>query len=293
MALINNLWVHVIDESWQEAISSTSHPVEKGIEITDTVRRNPVELSISGKIVDAGNKKATDIVAKLKELMNSGSLITYKGRKTASDLQIQSFSTSHPNTVWGGCDFDMSLKEVRIAKKAYTPKQTTAPAKTATTTTTTVTATSIKVGSIVVFKGGNVYVSSDAKKAAAKRGRSTCKVTNINNKSWAVHKYHLISTDGKKVYGWVNESDIEGVSSASKTAATTKSGTQQVSSGTGKAVYHTVKKGNTIWTLVNKTYKELGTTVQWVIDKNPSAFSKKGDPKTLQIGKKLLMGYKK
>ena len=288
MALINNLYVQVTDESWDRSLDSTSHPVEKGLPITDTIKNKPIELSLSGNIVNVGNMKASEILSKLQDLKNKGSLINYSGRGTAANLQIQSFNTSHPNTIWGGCEFDMSLKEVRIAKKAYTPIQAASPAK----TSTTISAADIKVGSIVVFKGGNVYVSSDATKAASTRGRSTCKCTKISNASYSVHKYHLISTDGGNVYGWVDLANIESSANTSNTNATTKSGTQQVQNGSGTAVYHTVKKGDTVWALVNKNYKELGKSVQWVIDNNPSAFSRKGDPKTLQIGAKLLMGYK-
>ena len=74
---------------------------------------------------------------------------------------------------------------------------------------------------------------SDAKKAAATRGRSTCKITiapdtnKVLNNSWAIHKYHLISTDGKKVYGWVDKENIEGTGSTG-TSGTTNGGTQQV-----------------------------------------------------------------
>lgn len=288
MALINNLWVHVTDESWNNDVDSTSHPVEKGIEITASVRRNPTSLSISGKIVDVDKTKATTILSKLKELMKNGSLITYSGRQKASNMQIQSFETSHPNTVWGGCNFSMSLKEVRIAKSAYTPKAS----KAAKTTTSKAVSSGLKVGAKVVFKGGPVYKSSDAKKAAATRGRSTCKVTIINTKSWAVHQYHCISTDGKKVYGWVDKKNLEAATTSSKTKGTTKSGTQQTQKGSKTKVYHKVKKGDTVWKLVNKTYKELGKSCKWVIDNNPSAFSKKGDATTLIVGKKLLMGTK-
>ncbi len=66
----------------------------------------------------------------------------------------------------------------------------------------------IRIGDIVQFKGGSVYVSSTAKNATATKGASRCKVSNIYNKG--THKYHLISKDGKGVYGWVNASDIEG-----------------------------------------------------------------------------------
>ena len=124
MALINNLYVFVEDESVVLDAETTSHPVEEGIDITDHVQRKPVELSISGKIVDHGDTKASDILAKLKALQKSGSLIYYLGRNSMTNMQIQSFSTSHPYTIWGGCDFSMILKEVRIAKPAYVEKVT-------------------------------------------------------------------------------------------------------------------------------------------------------------------------
>ena len=204
MALINNLYIFVESEDVTRDVESTSHPVEKGVEITDHIQRTPEELSLSGKIVDYENMKASDILDKIQSLKNSGSLITYVGRNALSNLQIQSFSTSHPYTNWGGCDFSMTLKEVRIAKPAYT-------------------------------------------------------ATKQNN-----------------------------------------GGTQQVSKGENENVYHTVKKGDCIWNLVTKQYKSLepkfSSTMkkcEWVMEQNQSAFSRKGDFRTLQIGKKILIGYRK
>lgn len=205
MALLNNLYVFVdgSGENVTHDVESTSHPVEKGSDFTDHVRRNPVELSINGKIVDSNGMKASEILAKIKELQKSGSLITYIGRNSFTNMQIQGFSTSHPNTNWGGCDFDMTLKEVRIAKPAYTAQKN-------------------------------------------------------------------------------------------------KGGTQQVDKGENENVYHTVKKGDCIWNLVTKQYKSLepkfGTTMkkcEWVMEQNQSAFSRKGDFGTLQIGKKILIGLRK
>lgn len=203
MALLNNIWIHVIDEKVGRNIKSTDHPCEKGIDITDNVKREPVTLSISGKIVDTDTLKSHEALAKIYELENKSSLIAYSGRNILKNMQIQTFNSTHPNTNTGGLDFDMELKEVRIAQNSYS-----------------------------------------------------------TNKE------------------------------SGKTKASEKAGTQQVSKGTGNAVYHTVKKGDNVWTLVNKNYKELGSTVKWVIDNNPTAFTRKGDAKTLKIGAKLLMGYK-
>lgn len=293
MAILNGMYIHVVDETLTGDVKTTSHPVETGIPMTDTVKPEALIVSLSGKIVDYGDMTSAQVQAKIKSLRDTGSLVEYRGRNVASSVQIKSFETKHPNTNHGGADFTMELKKLRIAKSAYAPKKTSTTARKKTTkkSTAAVQAT-VKVGSVVVFKGGSVYASSDAKKAAATRSRSTCKVTKITTASWAVHKYHLISTDGKKVYGWVDLANIEGAEPTS-TSGKTNAGTKQVkSTSTKKAVYHTVKRGDTVWALVNKSYKNLSTTVNAVIKNNPKAFSKKGDASTLKVGAKLLMGYK-
>ena len=287
IALINGMYVFVENESVQRAIESTSHPTEKGLPITSTIQKQPIELSITGRIVDNDKRSAKITKDKLEELLNSGSLVTYDGRNSLKNMQIQSFDSDYDNKTWGGFVFSMSLKQVRIAKSSYVKKSTTITAQKKTAKTSP----KLVVGATVVFKGGYVYVSSDAKKAAAKRGRSTCKITKINSKNWSKHDYHLISKDGGKVYGWVDKANIEGIASTS-TASKVTGGYKQVSAGKSTAVYHKVKKGDTVYKLVTKNYKSLGKTCKWVIDKNPHAFSRKGDATTLQIGKKLLMGYK-
>lgn len=282
MAILNGLYIHVVDESAEREVQATSHPVEQGVPTTDTVRAKALSIKLSGKIVDYDGMKASQVLSKIRTWQSSGTLMVYRGRNVASNMQIRSFESEHPNTNSGGADFSMVLEEVRIAKSSYVPKKQTAA---------TSKPVNITVGSKVVFKGGPVYVASDATKAAATRGRSTCKVTKISTKSWSVHQYHLISTDGGRVYGWVDKANIEGTQSTS-TSGKTNAGTQQIKNGSGTAVYHTVKRGDTVWALVNNKYKNLGKSVSWVLNNNPNAFSRKGDATTLQIGKKLLMGYK-
>lgn len=295
MALLNNLYIFVEKESVGRSVQSTSHSVEKGIDITDSIQKQPIELSISGKIVNSGNHEAAYILSEIISLQNSGSLITYEGRNVIKNLQIQSFDTDHPNTVWGGMEFSMKLKEVRIAQPSY-KKKTSKSSKSAKSTESAKKTQAakksnpvLKKGATVVFKGGNVYISSSASTPAAKRGRSTCEITQpVNNNK---HPVHLISKDKGKVYGWVDKANIEGTGS-SETKSKTNAGTQQVTQGNKTAVYHTTKKGDTVYNLVTNKYKSLGKSVKWVVDNNPKAFGTKGDPKTLKIGVKLLMGYK-
>lgn len=200
ISLINNIYVFCENESFSYDTESSEHPVEKGLPITDHTKRNPIELSLSGRIVNYKNNKSKDIVENLRKLQNSGSLIKYVGRKSVSNMQIQSFEVTYSNETWGGCNFSMSLKEVRIAQPAYNAQ---------------------------------------------------------------------------------------------------KSGIQQVQNGDGNAVYHNVRKGDTIWTLVTTTYKSLYPKYSnimekcnWVMSKNQNAFSRRGDFRTLQIGKRILIGYK-
>lgn len=215
MALINGFYVFVEDESLDYDMEVTSHPVEEGVEITDHVQRKAVSISIKGKIVNYSDTVSYDdnrihevgagqVLDTLKRLQRNGELITYVGRNAQSNLQIHSFSTSHPNTVWGGCEFDMTLKELRVAQPAY------------------------------------------------------------------------VSLEGKR-----------------------DGGEQQVDKGENKEVYHVVKKGDCVWNLVVKNYKTLKPTFptvmqkcNWVMEKNPYAFSRKGDFRTLQIGRKLLIGLR-
>ena len=51
MALINGIYVHVTKESVSREADVSAHSAEEGIDITDTVRVKPKELSITGKIV--------------------------------------------------------------------------------------------------------------------------------------------------------------------------------------------------------------------------------------------------
>ena len=102
MALINGIYVFIESESVKNAIESTAHPTEKGLPITSSIKKTPIEISISGKIVDNDKYDVKTTKEKLTELMNTGSLITYEGRTTLKNAQIQSFDGDYDNKTWGG-----------------------------------------------------------------------------------------------------------------------------------------------------------------------------------------------
>lgn len=91
-------------------------------------------------------------------------------------------------------------------------------------TKTVTTKGSVKAGNIVQFNGGPVYISSTASEPTVTRSASKCKCTVVTKNK---HPYHLISQDGKKVYGWVNASDIEGTTTTTKTTITKTTSTEK------------------------------------------------------------------
>lgn len=72
-------------------------------------------------------------------------------------------------------------------------------------------ATELKVGDIVTFKGNTHYRSSYEGAAGFTCKSGKAKVTAINK--FSAHPYHLVtvSGSGSTVYGWVNASDIKGL----------------------------------------------------------------------------------
>lgn len=116
MAKLNGLYIFVVDEDVSYGVEVTEHTVETGIEISDHVKRKGVALSLNGEIV---GKNAASVLSKIKQMHQQGVLCSYTGRTTLSNCLITEFSTSHPHTVWGGCEFSMTLKEIRTASTSY------------------------------------------------------------------------------------------------------------------------------------------------------------------------------
>lgn len=129
MALINGMYIHVTDEKVDYEVEASTHSVENDVDITDTIKRKSVQLSISGKIVNVpaplsnGGEiimTAASILEQLRTLQSCGAVIDYSGRNSESGFQIISLSTSHGNDVAGGAAFDMTLCELKTAQNSYT-----------------------------------------------------------------------------------------------------------------------------------------------------------------------------
>lgn len=119
MALINNLYICVKEEEIEKGVTVTEHPVESGLPLTDNVRRKAIKLSLSGYIVDVGKTKSANIVDKLTNYSKNGQYVKYVGCTILSNALITDFNTKYSNKTSGGCEFTMTIQEVRIAKSAY------------------------------------------------------------------------------------------------------------------------------------------------------------------------------
>ena len=288
MALINGWYVQVVDESVSNETDITSHAVETGIDISDHIRNKPVQISISGNIVDVGDVKAYTILSQLQQFQKSGAMIEYHGRNVQNGLMIASFNTTHPNTINGGCEFSMELRGLRTAAPSYIEEEEVAEVA---NVPDPVENPVLEIGATVVFCGGPVYLSSDAQAAAATKSRSTCVITHISKAIFSIHQYHLESTDGGNVYGWVDVENIEGVE-GNTVHPTRVIGVQQIVQGDNKNIYHLVKLGDQLYDLVNVQYKDLNTTAEWVMEHNPEAFAVQGDPTSLKADYSILMGVR-
>lgn len=137
MALLEDWYLFVKDESISSDVEVSEHPVEKGLDITDNVKRNPIVLSLSGEIV---GKNSAQKVKKIRACHQKGTFVTYLGINILKNALITKFNVSYSNTVSGGCTFNMELKEIRLAQSPYRKKKkkkTTAKKKAGTKQVTT------------------------------------------------------------------------------------------------------------------------------------------------------------
>lgn len=132
MALLNEHYIFVETEDVRRGVNISEHPVESGLDITDNVKRNSKVISLKGEIV---GENAAKVLEKIEALHNNGNYVKYIGRNILSNALIADFDTNHPNTIYGGCGFTMTIKEVRIAKSPLVVKAATSTQQVTSTTT--------------------------------------------------------------------------------------------------------------------------------------------------------------
>lgn len=119
MAKINGIMIDVLKEELQNDVELPSHPVEKGIDLTDHVEKKPVVLSISGKLIRPDNTSLETLIGRLSTIETKGMLVVYEGRRIYHNLMISKFSHDADSKIMNGFNFSMTLKEVRFAGPSY------------------------------------------------------------------------------------------------------------------------------------------------------------------------------
>ncbi len=117
----------------------------------------------------------------------------------------------------------------------------------------------VKKGDKVQFNGGSVYTSANVVTTATTKPASRCKVTQISS---GKHPYHLISEDGKGVYGWVDAANVAAGAPAvfvPYKVKVNKGTSYRKGPGTDYAVVGTITDGG-VYTI---TEEAEGTGVRW------------------------------
>ena len=117
MAKLGTYKIAVTEEEAAYSVDATDYEVEKGVNLTDHVKKNNTDFSIEGKVV--GTSRYVDTIEKyFVDSMSKGRVLTYVGRSRFSNIIILSFKKRQNSKIANGFAFSMSLREVRVAKSS-------------------------------------------------------------------------------------------------------------------------------------------------------------------------------
>lgn len=168
MALIDNMYIWIESEDISYTMNLSENPVETGISLTDHAEREPIELSVSGMLLDSEKSSAYEQYTKLRNWQLACKQVKYVGRNIFTGV-ITDISKSNDYSVANGAPISLKLKEVRIANSPYQTGSTQNVAQKQVTTTKPVTTVSH-----TVKKGENLTV------IAKKYGTTVSNILKLN-----------------------------------------------------------------------------------------------------------------
>ena len=125
------------------------------------------------------------------------------------------------------------------AKSATSVNQTTSAKSATSAASAKSAATDFKVGDVVEFIGGGVYMSSTTSASAHSRDKSRCRVTRTAMK--ARNQYHLVSEDKGGVHGWVLSEHIKAIGGAVSTSSKSTAASSKSTSNSAKPASNSAK----------------------------------------------------
>ncbi len=358
MALINGIYIHVTDENVTSETEASEHAVEKGADITDHIKVNPAEASLSGKIVNytaytSENKtEQKSITAWLNLVKRDGSafdtmsfdrlnnelLAFYGGADWRNSGDIR-YLDENDNVI--NCSASESTKIYAVRFEMVMPYASTVRIQSAfkqyccfniiNKSTTGYNVRDYDADSEVI----NDFVLSNT--CNGESGRVRTEFTNYDTET------NVVSSSEERSAAWVLDSlkswlksgalvvyegrnylanyqirslktehpntvtggadfsmELREFKGAANSYAGANGGIQQISQGDNSEVWYDVQLGDSLYNLISE-YRTLKrdpidgtayTTIDWIMQKNPHAFSNPDDCTTLRAYEKILLGYR-
>ena len=117
-ATIDGLYIFIEKEDINYKMNVTTNPTEQGIDLTDHSEREPLELSLSGMLLDDERTTAHEQYTKFRNWQLACKQVKYVGRNVFTGV-ITDISKSNDYTVENGAPVTITMKEIRIANSPY------------------------------------------------------------------------------------------------------------------------------------------------------------------------------
>lgn len=121
MIELGNLKLEVIkEEAINESNQVTTKPVEKGADISDHIRQDPVKIDLTATV--AGDD-AESLFQQLEEMRNAQEVFDYYGEQRVEpyeSMAIERVSLSRNPGIANGHEISISLKQVRVVEQKTT-----------------------------------------------------------------------------------------------------------------------------------------------------------------------------
>lgn len=98
-------------ENPKDSVTVTDKPVESGQDVSDHIKQSPSIINIRGQMTE----DAADKLQVLKKYQKEGTLLKYVGRNVYSNMVIEEIDREHGIRNRLGFQFNIKLKQVRIA----------------------------------------------------------------------------------------------------------------------------------------------------------------------------------
>lgn len=121
MILLGDLLLEVVsEEAIDESNKITEKPVEKGADISDHIRQDPVKINLTATV--AGDE-AESLFLQLEEMRNAQEVFDYYGEQRGEPYESMAIEkvtlTRNPN-IANGHAISISLKQVRVVEQKTT-----------------------------------------------------------------------------------------------------------------------------------------------------------------------------